>query len=140
VARSTGHWVALGAAGAALLALGLAATVLSPSPAGHGTHEQLGLPACTAMERLGIPCPGCGVTTSAALTLRGELAQAFRTQPFGLVVVVLGLLWIPWAAGSHLLGRDLGPDLARLARRPVLIALGAALAAAWLYKLWITLA
>ena len=140
VRRSTGHWMALAAAVAALIGFLALATLVSPAAEGFGTHEQLGLRPCSSMKYLGIPCPGCGVTTSVALTLEGRLEQAFLTQPFGLVVVLAGALWIPWAAVGHLCGRDLGADVARLARKPLLIALGAALTASWIYKLWITLA
>jgi hypothetical protein len=75
-----------------------------------------------------------------ALTLHGRIEQAFWTQPFGLVVALGAALWIPWAALGHLRGRDLGGDLERLARKPFLVAIGTALAAAWIYKLWSTLA
>ncbi|MCA1947363.1 MAG: DUF2752 domain-containing protein [Armatimonadetes bacterium] len=65
----------------------LAGTLLGawivPSPRGHGSHEQLGLPACSVMALLHRPCPGCGLTTSVSATLRGRLAEAFRAHPFG---------------------------------------------------------
>ena len=137
--RSVGHWLALGAAAAALVGLLALFALATPAPEGYGTHEQFGLPPCSSMKYLGIPCPGCGVTTSVVLTLHGQVAQAFWTQPFGLVVALGAVLWIPWAAVGHLRGRDLGRDVERLARKPLLVALGALLAAAWIYKLWITL-
>ena len=40
------------------------AAALSPSNAGHGTHRQLGLPACGWQTNMGLPCPTCGMTTS----------------------------------------------------------------------------
>jgi len=67
---------------AAFLALGLA---LTPDPAGHGTHTALGLPPCGMLVVTGHPCPTCGVTTSFALAARGRFAEAFITQPMGLI-------------------------------------------------------
>ncbi|MFN3683499.1 MAG: DUF2752 domain-containing protein [Fimbriimonadaceae bacterium] len=54
-----------------------------PSPRGHGTHEQLGLPACSVMALLHRPCPGCGLTTSVSATLHGRLTEAFQAHPWG---------------------------------------------------------
>lgn len=138
--RSPLHWVVLAAAAAALLGFAVLATLVEPAPEGHGTHEQLGLPPCSTMELFGVPCPGCGVTTSVALATRGQIADSFLTQPFGLLLAALGVFLIPWALVGLLRGRDLGQDLARLARKPVLIPLGLYFVGAWLYKLWITLA
>ena len=49
----------------AVLTAGLVAVLsiaawLAPDPSGLGTHQQLGLPACTSVAILGIRCPACG--------------------------------------------------------------------------------
>ena len=54
------------------LVLGTMALVLEPDARGHGTHEQLGLPACHARDWLGVPCPGCGVTTAVVYLGQGH--------------------------------------------------------------------
>jgi hypothetical protein len=90
---STGAWggrvgvrlAGLAAAACGLAALGLAGG-LTPNPQGYGTHEQLGVPGCSFMARTGYPCPTCGLTTSVAAAVRGQLGLAWRAQPFGLVV------------------------------------------------------
>lgn len=61
----------------------LAVFVLKPSPEGHGTHTQLGLPACGSVAFFGRPCPGCGLTTSWTATLHGQLDTAFRAHALG---------------------------------------------------------
>lgn len=69
--------------------------ILKPSPTGFGTHEQLGLPPCLFFKLTGFPCPGCGVTTSFAHSAHLHFAQAFITQPFGVVVFSLMVISIP---------------------------------------------
>ncbi len=61
-------------------AVGLA---LTPNPEGHGTHRQLGLPACPSVLALDRPCPGCGLTTSFTATLHGQFSSAFRAHLLG---------------------------------------------------------
>jgi hypothetical protein len=79
--------------------------ILRPDPAGHGTHEQLGLPACLFREVLGIErCPSCGLTTAFTLAYHGELYPAIDTNP-------LILIWFP----LHILA---GPYLGLLWWRP----------------------
>ena len=68
---------------------------LHPSTRGVGTHEQLGLPACTFLKLTGIPCPSCGLTTSFAHAAHGHFWDAFVTQPFGFVAFWLTALSIP---------------------------------------------
>jgi hypothetical protein len=138
-ARSAEHWVVLAFAMLAPLGLAMARYLLVPSPNGHGTHEQLGLPPCRAIDWFGFPCPGCGVTTSFTLASRGELAGALATQPFGLVMFVLALAAAPWALWHVARGRDLYAELNRLSTRPIWIALGVLVVGSWIYKIAITL-
>jgi hypothetical protein len=139
VKRSSGHWILLGVAGAAVVAFLVLGLLVTPAAEGYGTHEKLGLPPCTSMALFGVPCPGCGVTTSVALASRGRLAESFLTQPFGLLVALLGVVSIPWALWGHLTGRDLYTDFLRLASKPVLVALALIVVAAWVYKLSVVL-
>lgn len=92
----------------ALLLLGVLVMVgvglyLTPDPAGHGTHQQLGLPPCTIYYLTGRPCPSCGLTTSVSAILHGQFGLAWRANPIGFVIVaaaaavainsLLALLW-----------------------------------------------
>lgn len=76
----------------ALLLLGVLAMVavglyLTPDPAGHGTHQQLGLPPCTIYYLTGRPCPSCGLTTSVSAILHGQFGLAWRANPMGFLIV-----------------------------------------------------
>lgn len=77
-----------------------------PRRAGHGTHEDLGLPACSFLSRTGYPCPSCGLTTSTSALMHAEFRGAFLAHPMGYVVVAgaaaVGLLGL----AELLSGRD----------------------------------
>ena len=133
--RSGGHWLALAVAALGIVTLVVLRLGVSPDERGHGTHEQLGLPACASMELFGVPCPGCGITTATAWAVRGELREAFLVQPFGLLLVLAFPLYVLWVLQGVVRGRDLGRDLGAIPRKPW-VGVGIALAAgAWLYKL-----
>lgn len=80
--------------GAAILVLlaGLScfyvAARLTPSAAGHGTHRELGYPACLMPVLANRPCPTCGMTTAFAYAVRGQLFRAFHAQPAGLALAL----------------------------------------------------
>jgi hypothetical protein len=104
------------------------AVSLTPRASGQGTHQELGLPACSFLVQTGYPCPSCGLTTSVVAMAHGQIRQAFRAQPFGAVLfmalVVLavvgltelttgrnvirllrpGLWWVAVGLGGMLLG------------------------------------
>ncbi|MBS1708829.1 MAG: DUF2752 domain-containing protein [Armatimonadetes bacterium] len=56
---------------------------MRPSPIGHATHTQLGLPPCPSVVLFHRPCPGCGLTTSWTHLLHGDLAASLHDHPFG---------------------------------------------------------
>ena len=66
---------------------------LSPSPHGHGTHEQLGLPPCPSVLFFNRPCPGCGLTTSWTATIHGRFIEAFHAHPLG-PLLYLGFTYV----------------------------------------------
>jgi len=137
--RSRAHWLWM--AGAALASLGLVVSGLAtPSPSGSGTHVQFGLPPCAAMELFGLPCPGCGVTTSVALAADGRFAASLSNQPFGFALAACSAVFVLWAMLAHVSGRDLHADMRRLNRRWVYVSLAAVFVGAWLFKLWKALA
>jgi hypothetical protein len=133
--RGPGHYFWLAGAGAGLLALAIAALALTPSPTGHGTHCQLGFPPCLAIWAFGVPCPGCGVTTSVVLAAHGELAASLANQPFGFAVFLGVVAFAIWALVAQLTGRDLSLDARHLNRAGVWIPVAVLLLAAWVYKL-----
>jgi len=92
------------------LALGLSgllgvAAMLHPQADGLGTHQQLGLPPCTVRVLFGRPCPSCGMTTSWAHLVRGNVSEALRANVGGTLLGVLAMAGIPYLAGSAARGR-----------------------------------
>ena len=59
------------------------AIYLNPSPYGHGTHQELGLPPCPSVLLFNRPCPGCGLTTSFTAFIHGDFSQSFHAHPLG---------------------------------------------------------
>lgn len=75
--------VALFVPAATVLAI---ARVLVADPLGHGTHQQLGLGACTVLTLTGWPCPMCGMTTCFTHMAHLSPVEATLVQPFGVVL------------------------------------------------------
>jgi hypothetical protein len=82
------------------------------------THRQLGLPECTFKKITGIPCPSCGMTTSFALTIRGDLLSAVQANSVGVLLALTLLAAIPWCIGSAIRERTL---FMRSAERTLLV-------------------
>lgn len=128
----------------AAIGLGLAlpllvAMILTPDARGHGTHQQLGLPPCTFVVLFGWRCPTCGMTTSWAHLVRGELVESLRANTGGTLLGVLNLLAVAWLLLSAARGRwtprplgaTAGAWLAVSVTAVVLIDWAIRLAAAW---------
>jgi hypothetical protein len=90
-------------AGAALLTV---ARLLTPNPAGMGTHEQLHLPACAFEARTGYPCPSCGMTTAMAAMAQGDLALAWKAQPAGIALFLAVAALVAVGGVELVAGRD----------------------------------
>jgi hypothetical protein len=70
----------------------------SGRPRTHGTHRQLGLPACHVLSTIGFPCPSCGMTTAVALMLHGDPTAAWRANWAGVFVTAAGGMATAWLA------------------------------------------
>ena len=81
--------------GVLLLILLVVASLLKPNAAGLGTHTQLGLPGCTMVTLLGIRCPGCGMTTSWAYAMKGDLESAIHANIGGVLLCFLAAATFP---------------------------------------------
>ena len=107
-----------GRAAAALLTAGLLAgfalaRCLTPSPAGLGTHQQLGLPPCTMRVLTGQPCPACGMTTSFAHFTRGQWGGSLSANAGGFLLALLCAALIPLLIRAAWTGRPLFPRVRR---------------------------
>jgi hypothetical protein len=120
---------------AGCLAMLVVAASLTPAAAGHGTHEQLGLPACAWAAGLDTPCPTCGMTTAFAAAANRRPLQAVAIQPMG-ALLALATAALFWGAGHvALFGSRLGTVAGRWSRPRVLWIVAALFAAAWIYKI-----
>ena len=127
--------VGAGVLGLVLLGVLCVAAGLSPSPAGHGTHEQLGLPACGFYASTGRPCPTCGMTTAFAHAAHAQPVRAFLTQPMG-AILALGASVMVWGClHVAMLGSRLGRVSGRLVRPRVLWSLVGVWGASWGYTM-----
>jgi hypothetical protein len=74
-------------------------------PSAMGTHQQLGLPPCNFLRLTGLPCPSCGMTTSFALLVRGDVAASLRANAVGTLLALFFAGLIPWSLASAARGR-----------------------------------
>lgn len=114
------------------------ASLLVPSPAGHGTHLQLGLGSCTFLTLTNWPCPMCGATTTFTLMAHLRPIEAFINQPFaaGLFLLSAGVFGVALSEAVDPRGRWerifqwLEPRETRFAGLFL-----AAMAGGWIYKM-----
>jgi hypothetical protein len=109
--RRLGLWVRLALVAMALCWLGVFAVALRIDPYQDGkvwleeTHRQLGLPECTFKSITKLPCPSCGMTSSFALLVRGDVWHALQANAVGTGLALLGGAFVPWALVSVVRGR-----------------------------------
>lgn len=96
------------------LAVMITAAGLTADAAGHGTHTQLGLPPCGFLVITGLPCPGCGLTTSFTNMIHGNFVEAARANPFGVLLFLVSFATIPVAAVGFVRGLPVIDTLDRL--------------------------
>jgi len=126
--------IAGGIAAACFSLLAIAAS-LTPEAAGHGTHQQLGLPPCGWVLAAGYPCPTCGMTTAFAAAADGDFAAAFVTQPMGAILAVATAAAFWCSLHVAVFGSRLGRLCGTLVRPRWLWIFAGAWAASWAYKI-----
>ena len=92
-------------AGVLLAGVLVTSRVLSPDPDGIGTHQQLGLPPCTFQFLWGMRCPSCGMTTSWAHFVRGQLVASMGANAGGAFLALVAVITCPWLILSGIRGR-----------------------------------
>jgi hypothetical protein len=75
------------------------------TPKTMATHTQLGLPECNFVVWTGKPCPSCGMTTSFAHLVHGNLVSSVRANWVGTMLAAYWAVLIPWALVSSWRGR-----------------------------------
>lgn len=94
--------------GLTLISLLVVAGMLQPDAAGFGTHQQLGLPPCTSLTMYGFRCPACGMTTSWAYLVRGNVLASLAANSGGTLLGLSALVTGPWLLASGIRGRWVG--------------------------------
>src|SRR2546423_11463950 len=128
--------VALLISGACLAVL-LVAARLNPDPAGESTHTQLGMNGCQFLAQTGLPCPSCGMTTSFAWFVRGNLLASLYVQPMGTVLAALAALTFWAALYCGLSGKSPAPIMRQIPARSYVGPLLGWGVAAWGWKIFI---
>lgn len=131
--------------GALAIALGclfplVIAACLHPKPEGYGSHTELGLASCQFMQRTGLPCPSCGMTTSWTWFAHGNLRASFYVQPMGTVLAILAACAFWVALYCALTGRPVYRLLRVVPSRYYFVPLLAFGILAWGWKIYIHLA
>ena len=137
LSRRERYGYAAGVAGMALVLF--LAWWLSPDPRGYGTHEQLGLPPCSAELLFGLPCPFCGMTTSFSLMAHQRWRDAFLVQPAGAMGFIATCVVMCGCALAALAGRLPAWVLSDAVVKPALFTAGIILTLAWVYKIGISI-
>ena len=114
--------------------LGLSAW-MAPAQAGHGTHEQIGLPACLWAQTTQTPCMTCGMTTAFAHAADGNILGSLMAQPMGMLLAMGTAVGFWLALYTALTGSRAGVWAAVLLRPRSLWSLAALTGAAWVYKI-----
>jgi len=122
-----------------LTLLGIGAWLIPNGERGISTHTQLGLPPCAWEERMGIPCPSCGYTTSVSYFAHGNLIASLYIQPMGFVIAAFfaAAAWI--GAYIAFTGRPVHRLVSMLPGRMLLVLLLALAIAGWAWKIAIHL-
>src|SRR5436190_18428918 len=81
--------IAAGLAGVFAVAFWLNPYEPDGTPRTIATHTQLGVPPCKFWVMTGKPCPACGMTTSFALLVRGDVAASLRANWAGTLIAVM---------------------------------------------------
>ena len=76
-------------------------------PMKMASHTRLGLPRCEFVVMFGKPCPSCGLTTSFALLMHGDIVNSLRANAVGTLMALFALALIPWSLYITFRGRYL---------------------------------
>lgn len=131
---STGTRIWTGLFALAILVVLCLSAWLSPTPAGYGTHEQLGLRPCTWAQAFGRPCATCGMTTSFAHAANLDFRSSFTTQPMGMLLAVFAATLV-WPLGYiFATGSKVGTIVVRAANGKTAVVFTVLMLLAWAYK------
>jgi len=125
-------WVTLGIGATGVVAV---SRILTPAESGAGTHTQLGLPPCGFLCLTGLPCPGCGLTTSFAHLARFQWELALSANPLGLPLFLAAVVAVPFCALAVVRAWPVTETFQRLNADRVIYVLAGAGALSWFSRL-----
>ncbi len=73
-------------------------------PLRMASHTQLGMAPCNFVVLFNRPCPTCGMTTSFALLMHGDVPASLRANPSGTLLAFGLMLFAPWSLWASLRG------------------------------------
>jgi Protein of unknown function (DUF2752) len=126
--------LAVGIAAGCLLVL-IIASRLVPSRTGVGTHTSLGMVPCQFLVTTGFPCPGCGMTTSFSLFVRGRVMTSFYVQPMGALLALIAGCCVWGGLYCGITGRAVYRVLQALPSRYYVMPILSWAIAAWMWKI-----
>lgn len=131
------HRASLAAFGVFLFSGFALAGFLKPNPQGFGTHQSLGLPPCSMKVMFGVPCPSCGMTTSFAHLVRGQIPSSLRANAAGTLLAGVCVVTMCWCFATAKTGRYVW-----LHDPATVFAYGLSIVAVltliyWIWRLWI---
>jgi hypothetical protein len=98
------------------------AFALTPQQVEHGPVG------CPFRLATGLPCPGCGLTRAWVYLAHGDLGDALRANPFGLVTMAASVALIAAVLVAAVRGRPAPSTASWLRSKPALAVAGAWLA------------
>ncbi len=124
---------------AACLSVLIVAARLTPNASGVSTHTGLGMNDCQFLARTGLPCPSCGMTTSFAWFVRGNLLASIYVQPMGMAFAAAATItfWVTLYIGVT--GKPVGRLMRMIPARYYVAPLLAWALLAWGWKIFIHL-
>lgn len=111
------------------------AALLEPDARGYGTHAQLGLPPCGFRWVTGLACPGCGLTTAFAHSIRGNWALSFAANPLGVLLFFAVCACVPIAFVAAARGWSLGTVVDRFAMGRWALAVAGCATVLWVVRI-----
>jgi hypothetical protein len=75
------------------------------TPRRMATHTQLGMSPCNFLVWTGKPCPSCGMTTSFAFLMHGDVGNSLKANAVGTLLALFWLALVPWSLLSAVRGK-----------------------------------